>query len=231
MIEGGLEQAVIARLDAKGRIEKLIQCKFRPKELTITKTNSWNLGGEGAKTETETKGKNIPKPEFGGGQPATLSMELFFDTYESGKDVRNAYTNDILDLMMVDSKQKDRRDKKGKPPKCRFIWGRMLSFVAVITSITQKFTLFLSDGTPVRATLTVTFKEVKEEGIFPPQNPTTGGGLGYKTRGVKDGESIDWIAYDEYGDPAQWRFLADINKLENPMRLAAGQVLSIAPLP
>ena len=217
--QGELAKATITNLDTK----KSIECMFRPKEYTFSKSNSWTRG--------QVKGKNTPELEFSGGQPTTLTLELFFDTYESGKDVRKAYTNAIWDLTMVNPKTKDPKTHKGRPPMCEFRWGSMWSFKAVITSINQKFTLFLPDGTPVRATLNVTFQQVEEEGIYPRQNPTTGGGYGYRTRVVKEGETIDWFAYDEYGDPAQWRFLDDINRLENPMRLEAGQVLSVTPLP
>ena len=112
-----------------------------------------------------------------------------------------------------------------------FQWGTTWSFKAVITDIKQKFTLFRYDGTPVRATLDITFLQAKEEGRYPGQNPTTIGKPGYKRRMVKEGDSIDWIAYDEYGDSAMWRFIADTNNLNNPQRLRPGQVLAIAPPP
>ncbi|MFQ5826799.1 MAG: peptidoglycan-binding protein [Dehalococcoidia bacterium] len=217
--QGELAKATITNLDTK----KSIECMFRPKEYTFSKTNSWTRG--------EVRGGNTPQLEFSGGQPTALTMELFFDTYEDGKDVRKAYTNAIWDLMMVNPQTKDPKTHQGRPPLCEFRWGSMWSFKAVITSISQKFTLFLPDGTPVRATLNVSFQQVEEQGLYPRQNPTTGGGYGYKARVVKEGESIDWIAYDEYGDPALWRFLADTNNLENPTRLETGQVLAIAPLP
>ena len=44
------------------------------------------------------------------------------------------------------------------PPPVRFLWGP-LRFDAVIEKLSQKFTLFRPDGTPARATLSVTFKE------------------------------------------------------------------------
>ena len=121
-------------------------------------------------------------------------------------------------------------DGKGQPPLCEFRWGKTWSFKAVITSLSQKFTLFLSDGTPVRSTLNVTFQQATEESKYPGQNPTTVTKPGYKTRRVKQGETLDWIAYDEYGDSTLWRFLADTNELENPMKLEAGQLLAIAPI-
>lgn len=112
-----------------------------------------------------------------------------------------------------------------------FQWGATWSFKAVITDISQKFTLFRYDGTPVRATLDIAFLQAKEEGRYPGQNPTTIGKPGYKRRVVQEGDSIDWIAYDEYGDSAMWRFIAESNNLDDPRRLKPGQVLAIAPPP
>jgi LysM repeat protein len=214
--QGEFAKATIKNLDTDDTVE----CMFRPKEYTFSKTNSWS--------SSTVVGKNVPKPQFSGGQAMTLEMELFFDTYESGEDVRK-HTDKIWKLMLIDTKTKD-KGHKGWPPKCEFRWGKTWSFKAVITSLRQRFTLFLSDGTPARSTLTVTFQQIAEEGQYPGQNPTTTSLSGYKTRTVKQGETLDWIAYEEYGDSTLWRFLANINNLENPMKLEAGRVLAIAPL-
>ena len=80
-----------------------------------------------------------------GGNPATLTMQLFFDTYdtkEQAKDVRKEYTDAIWELMMIDPTLKDKKSKKGRPPKVHFQWGKTWSFDAVITSLKQNFTLF-----------------------------------------------------------------------------------------
>jgi hypothetical protein len=198
----------------------VIECMFRPKEYTVTKQNRWEPG--------EAKGKEVPLLEFKGGAASTLTMELFFDTYEKHEDVRD-YTNKIWKLMAIDSTLTDRTTVKGRPPKCQFQWGPVKSFKAVITNINQRFTMFKSDGTPVRATMTVTFQEAEKSGTYPLQNPTTGSKPGYKVRVVKEGESIDWIAHEEYGDPTLWRIIAETNELENPLKLIPGQVLSIKP--
>ena len=112
-----------------------------------------------------------------------------------------------------------------------FRWGKMWSFQAVITSITQKFTLFRNDGTPVRATLDVGFTQAKEDGKYPGQNPTTIGKPGYKQRLIKEGDTIDWIAFEEYGDSSMWRFIADTNEMDNPHKLMPGRMIAIAPQP
>lgn len=213
----GLEKAQIKNLYN----DEVIDCMFRPKEYSFSKSNTWS-------TE-EVVGRNVPALTAFSGGTMTLTMELFFDTYEAGKDVRKECTDKLWKLMMVEQGNVG-ADGKGWPPQCEFRWGQAWSFTAVITSLTQKFTLFLGDGTPVRSTVNVTFQQAAEEGQYPGQNPTTISKPGYKTRRVKQGETLDWIAFDEYGDANEWRFLADINNLDNPMELQPGQMLAIAPL-
>ncbi len=218
---GELAKAIILVVDGS-RMGQFVECMFRPKEYTITKRNNWQAG--------EAKGRGVPALEFRGGGASSLTMELFFDTYEEQVDVRR-YTNRIWELMAIDPMLVDSTTSKGRPPLCQFQWGPVISFKAVITNINQKFTMFRPDGSPVRATLTVTFQEAEEAGRFPFQNPTTASKPGYKIRVVKEGESLDWIAHEEYGNSTLWRFIADINNLENPAKLTPGQVLSIAPAP
>ncbi|MEN9938470.1 MAG: hypothetical protein RLZZ387_5049 [Chloroflexota bacterium] len=210
-----LSKAVIINLDKSG---KRVECMFNPSEYTFTKSNSWESGN--------TFGADIPLIDFKGGQPATLSMDLFFDTSIDRKDVRK-YTDKLWELMMVDKSLEDPKTKKARPPMVRFQWGKSWTFDAVITSISQNFTLFLSDGTPVRAKLGVTFQQIKDSKKLKPQNPTSGGTGGERTWTVDRGDSLAWIAYKAYGDSTQWRRIADANRLMNVRRLAPGTVLVI----
>ncbi len=213
-----LAPASILNVSRKG---KPIRCMFNPKEYTFTKQNTWS--------PSKTPGKNTPPLQFGGAQPAALQMQLFFDTYEEGKDVRKVYTDAIWELMWLDPALADKKNKLGKPPVVRFQWGQSWSFDAVITSITQKFTLFTPHGIPVRATLDVTFMQVRDEKFYTgqKQNPTSGGEGAQRVRTVQDGDTLAWIAYQEYGDPTLWRGIADANGLTRVRRLTPGTVLLI----
>jgi hypothetical protein len=213
---GSPARAALINIDKGG---PPIECMFNPNEYAFSKQNEWSLG--------KTKGANVPQLEFGGGKPATLELELFFDTYASKKDVRKEYTDAIWELTMIDESLKDKKNKKGRPPKVRFQWGKAWSFEAVITSISQRFSLFLEDGTPVRATLTVSFQQTKDEKFFPKQNPTSGGTGGGRAWTVKEGDTLAWISHSEYGDPALWRVIADANLLTRVRRLRPGMVLEI----
>lgn len=209
--ESGFDKAQIVNLETNEPID----CMFRPKEFSLNKTNSWH--------EKDVKKANIPTLEFGGGKPVDLKMQLFFDTYETGEDVRK-HTDKVWQLMDVSK-------SKSRPPRCQFKWGNYLSFKAVVTSIGQQFTLFLPNGTPVRSTLDVSFKQsIDEKKRAGQQSPTTITKPGYRTRRVSQGETLDWIAFDEYGDATKWRFLAEVNKLDDPTSLEAGMTLAIPPL-
>ena len=196
-----------------------IECMFNPKEYSFSKRNQWTAG--------KSKGNNVPQLEFSSGQPATLQMQLFFDTYADGKDVRKEYTDAIWTLMMVDAKLKDPKTHKSRPPKVRFQWGSVWTFDAVITSINQKFTLFDVHGTPVRATLDISFQQIKDEALFPKQNPTSGGVGGERVWVVNEGDTLAWIAFKEYGDSTLWRRIADANRLTRVRQLIPGTVLEI----
>ena len=212
------EKAKIINLETGEQVE----CLFNPNAYTFSKQNSW--------TPKAGKGKNIPELEFKGGESMTLNMQLFFDTYTTGEDVRKT-TNRIWKLMNVSEKLTDMTSVKGRPPMVEFQWGSTWSFRAVLTKVSQNFTLFRYDGIPVRATLDVSFLQAKEQGRYPGQNPTTVGHPGYRRRVVNEGDTIDWIAHEEYGDSAMWRFIADTNGLDDPGRLKPGQVLAIATAP
>jgi nucleoid-associated protein YgaU len=212
----GEKKAYILNKDTNERIP----CLFNPNEQTFEKSNTWNI--------EHIVGENVPKIEYTGGEPATLTLELFFDTYEDGTDVRE-YTEKVWKLMQVEAKTKNQRTDRGRPPIVVFTWGSTWSFEAVITRISQKFTLFLEDGKPVRATLSVTFKQVKDEGTYPRQNPTSGG-VGKTVRLVRPLDTLAWIAHEEYGDATKWRAIAEENDLDDPLHLVPGQSLVIPPL-
>ncbi len=208
-----------------------LPCQFNPSELKIVKAVKWT---------TPTKyppARNAPDLSFGGGESATFSLSLIFDTSQQVNplsalrpeqdDVRK-YTNQLLKLVKVHGS--DMRKRK-PPPRVQFKWGKITLFLAVVEKVTITYTLFNADGKPLRATATVDFKQDDDsDDPAPRQNPTTRTEP-RKTRRVQQGERLDLIAYEEYGQPSHWRYLAEVNGLSNPRALQPGQLLIVPPLP
>jgi nucleoid-associated protein YgaU len=221
-----MAKATITRLKKDGTEGEKIEVHFNPKELVLSKTNNWK--------QDDSPKANVPATEFTSGGATTLKMQLYFDTYKDGtngqaEDVSKKYTEKLCAMMDVDPDWKDKKSKKSRPPNVRFQWGKMVGFEAVITSINQRYTLFLpnDEGTPVRAVLDVTFSEVKDKVYKPNQNPSSGGVGGERVWIVREGDTLPWIAYAEYNDPKEWRVIADANNLTQIRRLKPGAMLVI----
>jgi nucleoid-associated protein YgaU len=210
-----MPKAFLENIDTGDKIDVL----FNPKEYKISKSNSYQAA--------KTSGGNVPKMTFSNGQPASMTVQLFFDTYEDKKDVR-VHTDKIAALMEVKVKDEG-KGKKLRPPQVKFHWGVSWTFKAVITQMSQNFTLFLPDGTPVRAIVDLTMQQVEDDKKKPGQNPTSGGLGGRRTHIVGAGETLDLIAYEELGDASEWRRIADLNGIHDPLYLRPGSLLVVQP--
>jgi nucleoid-associated protein YgaU len=166
--------------------------------------------------------------QFVRGQNEKLSLYLFFDTTDQGMgdtavDVRSL-TDSIYQLGKI-------QPRTHAPPRLRLTWGQGLSFKAIVESVQQKFTLFNPQGMPLRATLSVVFREYKtlEEQIAELNLQSSDHA---KRRTVQRGDTLSRIAAEEYRDPREWRRIADANAdvVSNPRRLTPGTVLQIPPL-
>jgi hypothetical protein len=218
------EKATICRLDSKGGEAEKLSVAYNPKEVTFSKTNNWK--------QNNSPKENVPSTEFTGGGGTSLKLQLLFDTYADPaapvKDVRKAYTDRIYRWTFVDPELQNTKTKKGRPPTVRFHWGSGMLFEGVITSISQRLTLFLpKDGIPVRAVVDLTLTQFKDEQFFPKQNPTSGGIGGERVHVVRDGDTLPWIAFQEYNDATEWRLIAEANGLTRVRRLLPGTTLVI----
>lgn len=218
--EHGSTKATITVMEEKRPLER-ITCLFNPKEYTLSKQNDWSPP-QGASTQ------DLPKLNFSGGKPASLQIQLFFDTYETGKDV-TIYTQKLWQLMMIDPTLEDLGSTKGRPPRVLFQWGPTKFFTAVITSLNQKVTLFLPNGMPVRATLDVTFLQVDPIEPTMSQESTSIAGGGRQVLKTSAGDTLAGIAHRMLGDARRWRDIADANKhrLTNLRHLVPGMDLVI----
>jgi LysM repeat protein len=205
----GLAKAKIT-VEATGTVFPVM---FNPEEYTLNKDNNF--------AAQAVPGLSGPILQFVHGNMRTLEMELFFDTYEAQTDVRNQ-TNNIVNLLNINS-------DLHAPPVVRIAWAS-LQFRGVLARVSQKFILFLSDGTPVRAKLTVSFSEYIDPNQEAKQvNRQTANFT--KVHVVQLGETLSDIAGRLYNNALVWRPIAIVNDIANPRSLQAGQELQIPPLP
>jgi len=180
---------------------------FNPNEYKINRTTRYSF--------QPVQGENKPTVQFNNGNEATLTMDLFFDTSESRKDVRDT-TKKIVELLDIDA-------ALHTPPICTFAWGT-LTFTGVFTQVNQRFTMFMEDGKPIRAVLTVIMKEVDTSNIARESSDRT------KERVLKQGEELWMLAAREYEDPSEWRSIARANNINNPRLAETSRKVIVPPL-
>lgn len=206
-------------IDESRGLKKKFEVLFNPTEYTLSK------GAQIA--EINLPGIDSPLLQFVRGQNEKLTLDLFFDTTSSGMDENAA---DVRDLTKGFYQLVKIQPKTHAPPRIKFLWGRGLSFNAIVESVQQKFTLFNPLGVPLRATLTVSFREYKTlEDQLKELNLQSADHT--KRRMVRKGDTLNRIAAEEYGDPDLWRLIADQNEsiVPNPRKLTPGTVLEIPP--
>jgi nucleoid-associated protein YgaU len=102
-------------------------------------------------------------------------------------------------------------------------------FQGVVTSMTEKFTMFDENGNIVRARVSLTLKSwMSAEEQFQNINPQSPDRT--KTYVVQAGDRLDAIAAAEYGDPEKWPVIARANNIVRPRILTPGALLVIPPL-
>lgn len=210
------------------------QVMYNPEELKLEQGNQF--------AEVGIPGLNASPLQYVRGKSRVLTMELFFDTYESGEDVR-AYTAPIVALLNT-------RPQTLAPPVLLFSLGRV-QFRCVLTDAGQRFTMFDRDGTPVRSTMSVRLQEYVDvslevrQGLFlgsPTASavvnrvvaPAVATALGALSGAAADvvhvvlqNDTLSGIAGAYLGDPARWREIAQANRIVDPFALVTGGSLII----
>ena len=193
---------------------------FNPKDYSITRSADWSANR--AKS-------GVPEAQYNGPKPSQITVELFLDDTEPKEKGKPKLTEIVDQLLKACNPTEDTKSKnKPSAPFVIFQWGTNISFKGYLEQVAVKYTLFRSDGTPVRGTATLTIKELGE----PPQgtNPTSGGEPGTTRHRVLAGDTLPSIAYREFGRAAAWRHIANANpSVDDPMRLRPGSVLLIPP--
>jgi hypothetical protein len=195
-----------------------IECQFNPESMQYNKTFEWAF-----RTDI---GSNVPEPVFAGGKAGIFSVNLLFDSTDTGDDVRDKFVK-LMEVAKI--KPSNNPDAKGEPRQMLLQWGDFISFVVIVESINTTFNLFTESGTPLRAQVTVTFREAVDSQDKAPMNPTSRTDA-RRTWIVEKGQRLDWIAYRVYGDTSAWRHIAETNQILDPLAVRPGQILKLTPL-
>lgn len=226
-------KAQVQRLRADGSPQgSAMDVAYNPTEYTLTKGNQW--------AEIPVPGLDSPLIQFIRGQTETLSLDLFFDSTDdgTGDDATSVTekTDAFYQLIKIES-------ESHAPPVVLFSWGgdsfpgsrsydslagqSRYGFKGVVENVKQRFTMFSSEGVPLRAILSLTLREYKtlaeqiaELNLQSPDRT--------KAHIVQQGETITRIA--ELTDNGRdWRRIAEANGIVDPLAIQPGMLLTVPP--
>ena len=220
MLNGGQLAKAILRVDPESDPEtRELLFMYNPAELTTAKSANWN--------RPQQKGAgSAGKPQFTGAGPQTVQMEIWFDAWDAaGADVARS----VMTLFgWTKPTPTSIKKKLPRPPVLGFEWGThpiLADLKFFLKTVNAKYVLFKPDGTPVRASATISLEEVPEDP--PGQNPTSGSRESRRSHLVGAGDSLHSVAYREFGDPSLWRGIAAFNGIDDPLRVTAGTRLLV----
>lgn len=195
---------------------------FNPENISVTKSVKY--------APATSQGANASEQTFQAGLSRTLKIpSVYFDTFETKKNVRLVYIDKIEKLCLYNP-------KLHRPPRVLFVWGKfgtendgINTCTWVVTKVSVTYVMFLSDGKPVRAKVDLELQEsepIKGQLVKSAKESPDHA----KVYTVQRGDTLQSISFREYDDPAEWRRIADANSVDDPMALEPGTKLLVPPI-
>lgn len=212
-----------AELEIQG--QGRVPCLFNPQSYTISKENAYAI--------RTVPGASLGRPQFTGGRPRALSLELLLDVTLSrpARPSVRPITDQLFKMMEI--APGGGKGTGSAPPTVTFRWGAVETFKAVPTRLEVQYVLFKPDGEPARAWVRLELLQAaaadSRSGVSKPkaQNPTTRADGRGRRHVVRQGDTLPSIAYDEYGDATAWRRIAETNGIDDPLAVAPGTALTV----
>jgi len=155
-----LVKAQLISTDGGGTIEFM----FNPNQLAFNQQINLTKSS-GART-----GRGLPKVNFAYPEPVILTInDLIFDTYEQGESV----LKHIKSFQKAVDFAESGAGREKRPPTYVFTWGSQKYIRCFVTKLDYNLTMFLPDGTPVRAKINLTLEEIDESTSQPGMSAPT----------------------------------------------------------
>jgi nucleoid-associated protein YgaU len=155
-----------------------------------------------------------------------MTVEIFLDRSED-PDSNDVLKNVEALFSCCETTAASIAAKQPSTPWVVFQWGGFATarFTAYVSSVEARYTLFGTTGRPIRASCQVHLHEIPSKTAG--QNPTSGALTAQRVHRVVSGDSLQFLAWREYGDATAWRTIAEANGIDNPAQLRPGTELML----
>jgi len=199
---------------------------FNPSKITVTRSASGTYKtaqGPGAGSPTGSGGAMVWKSD----PPEVAINEIIFEglTCKLRCDTLLNWMSPPGDDLFALAAAGTGRPFKSEPPTLTFQWGPPLvgfMYDVKLLNTTISYERFNPTGIPVRARVNLKMKQIVSKWASLPTNPTSGGIPGRRTHVMREGDTLHSVANTYFGNPAIWRRIADVNRINDPSRIRPG---------
>lgn len=196
--------------------------QINPASYTHEYMNSYN--------NTVSQGAPGATLKFKGTAPEKISFDIYFDATGA------VSTENILDSQVpVDDQIQTFKDvcftyngDIHEPNYLIVSWGTLV-FKCKLTSLSISYTFFQSDGTPLRAKLSVSFEEAVDAELISKEANNRSPDLTHLIE-VKDGDTLPLICFRTYGDSSYYLDVAKYNNILNFRDITPGTKIYLPPI-
>ncbi len=218
-----LAKAQLIELDQSFEKEKdggqKVEVQFNPESLKVTFANQI-VQPQGGDQAAGSAGR-----QFVGAGTTKLALQLWFDVNAMEKDPVDDVRRLTQKVVYFMTPQKSDQDpSKLAPPGLRFHWGSFI-FDGMVEGLEEALEFFSPEGKPLRASITLTMSQQKilvatfQDGKV----PTRPGQAPLKA--ARQDDSLQNMA-GQSGRP-DWQGIAQANGIEDPLRMAPGQLVNL----
>jgi hypothetical protein len=169
--------------------------------------------------------------QYGGAGPMTLNLTMFLDDFASARGDVTPKVSTLLEWTKPTAWSL-LPPIKPEAPILRFVWGgnpQLATFKGFLSNVNATYLLFRKDGRPVQAKVVITIQGQQEraDGTNPTSRATSNS---RRTRTTIAGDTLQSIAFGELGKATYWRAIAELNGIDDPLRVGPGVTLLIPSL-
>ena len=209
-----------------------VPVQFNPESMKVSFANQVVPPNNGAATDA----RSTSAIQYVGKGTTKLSVQLWFDVTSVLPEGAGG-VSDVRELTkkvayFITPKAAEDDDTKQVPPGVRFLWGTF-QFDGIMDALEESLEFFSAEGKPLRASVTLSLSQQRIEFAFAKQSGgLRGGGPGGAPLGTKPltpapfGATLQGLA-DAVGKGGNWQAIAEANGIENPRRLAPGQLIDL----
>jgi len=222
--EKALEKALLIELDQQFKDEKSgghkVKVQFNPESLKVSFANQI-VQPQGGDQSAGNAGR-----QFVGTGTTKLALQLWFDVNameENPVDDVRRLTQDVIYFMQPQKSDADAT--KLAPPGVRFVWGSF-KFDGMVDGMEESLEFFSPEGKPLRASVSLTLSQQKILEVDLGTSANIAAQKGHTPLKVaKQGQSVQSMAGKN--GKSDWQSIASANGIEDPLRLAPGQLIDL----